>query len=172
MTGMPKAEARAARWVEPRLLAEIEFTEVTPDGFIRHPSFKGLREDKAAHEVVRERPAAATAKPAPQPTPARRVRAAKSNAAAVASVPLTHADRVLYPDQGLTKLDLARFYESIADWILPQLQDRPTTLVRCPEGLAKTCFYQKHVLARPSGHRTSVVGRSWSWGRIQSAIDS
>jgi bifunctional non-homologous end joining protein LigD len=132
-------------WVEPRLVAQVAFSEWTSDGKLRHPSFKGLREDKAAQEVVRERPAAATAepaKPAPKPAPMR-ARAARSNA--VADVPLTHADRVLYPDPGLTKLDLARFYESIADWILPHLQGRPTTLVRCPEGLGKACFYQKHV---------------------------
>src|SRR5262249_13391812 len=54
-------------------------------------------------------------------------------------------DRVLYPPQGITKLDLARFYEAIADWILPHLRGRPTSLVRCPEGLAEECFYQKHV---------------------------
>jgi bifunctional non-homologous end joining protein LigD len=59
-------------------------------------------------------------------------------------VRLTHADRVLYPDMGITKIDLARYYEAIADWILPHLVDRPTTLVRCPDGLGKPCFYQKH----------------------------
>jgi len=64
---------------------------------------------------------------------------------AVAGVRLTHADRILYPPHGTTKLDLARFYEAIAEWILPHLKDRPTTLVRCPEGAHKTCFYQKHV---------------------------
>src|SRR5262252_9862023 len=64
--------------------------------------------------------------------------------ASVAGVRLTHADRVLYPRLGTTKLDLARFYESIAKWILPHLADRPTSLVRCPEGVAKKCFYQKH----------------------------
>ena len=64
---------------------------------------------------------------------------------AVAGVRLTHADRILYPPHGTTKLDLARFYEAIVEWILPHLKDRPTTLVRCPEGAHKTCFYQKHV---------------------------
>jgi len=64
---------------------------------------------------------------------------------AVAGVRLTHAARILYPPHGTTKLDLARFYEAIAEWILPHLKDRPTTLVRCPEGAHKTCFYQKHV---------------------------
>jgi bifunctional non-homologous end joining protein LigD len=62
----------------------------------------------------------------------------------VAGVELTHADRALYPDIGVTKRDLALFYESIAERILPHLRDRPTTLVRCPDGLGKPCFYQKH----------------------------
>jgi bifunctional non-homologous end joining protein LigD len=62
----------------------------------------------------------------------------------VAGVRLTHPDRVLYPEQGITKRDLALFYESIADWILPDLAGRPTTLVRCPEGAHEKCFYQKH----------------------------
>ncbi|HZO41694.1 MAG TPA: DNA ligase D [Methylomirabilota bacterium] len=70
---------------------------------------------------------------------------AASGEAILAGVRLTHPDRVLYPPLGTTKLDLARFYESIADWILPHLADRPTTLVRCPEGVHKPCFYQKHV---------------------------
>ncbi len=65
--------------------------------------------------------------------------------AEVAGVRLTHANRVLYPPQGTTKRDLALFYESIADWILPHLKGRPTSLVRCPEGVDKECFYQKHV---------------------------
>jgi bifunctional non-homologous end joining protein LigD len=64
--------------------------------------------------------------------------------AVIAGVRLTHPDRVLYRRQGLTKRDLARFYEAIADWILPHLQDRPTALVRCPTGAEGACFYQKH----------------------------
>jgi bifunctional non-homologous end joining protein LigD len=77
-------------------------------------------------------------------TTSRRGRADASDTAVVAGVELTHANRVLYPAYGLTKLGLAAFYESIADWILPHLASRPTTLVRCPEGMAKPCFYQKH----------------------------
>lgn len=69
---------------------------------------------------------------------------AKGGRVIVAGVALSHHDRVLYPGQGATKLDLARYYEAIADWILPHVADRPTTLVRCPEGLAEPCFYQKH----------------------------
>jgi bifunctional non-homologous end joining protein LigD len=154
--------AGRAHWVRPELVAEVAFTEWTEDGRLRHPSFKGLREDKAAAEVVRERPAAAGAvdagaapaaadapRPVPRPPGDERARSrpgASGQGATdvVAGVRLTHADRVLYPEQGTTKRDLARFYESIADWVLPHLRGRPLTLVRCPEGQAKACFYVKH----------------------------
>jgi bifunctional non-homologous end joining protein LigD len=145
-TPTPKGMGRP-RWVRPELVAEVDFTEWTPEGRLRHPSFKGLREDKAAGEIVREvakaPPGART--PAPGRAPRGKGAARRGAEAEVAGVRLTHADRVLYPEQGLTKLGLARFYEEIADWILPHLADRPTTLVRCPEGLSEPCFYQKHV---------------------------
>jgi bifunctional non-homologous end joining protein LigD len=148
------AGAARAHWVKPELVGQVSFSEWTSDGKLRHPAFQGLREDKPADSVVRERPAAvddelnetSTQTPkraarAPRPTSS-----GKTNAeATVAGVRLTHADRILFPPHGTTKLDLARFYESIAKWILPHLEDRPTALVRCPEGAHKTCFYQKHV---------------------------
>ena len=62
----------------------------------------------------------------------------------IASVRLTHPDRVLYADQGITKRELALYYKAIADWILPQVENRPLTLLRCPEGYGKECFYQRH----------------------------
>ncbi len=145
-------------WVKPELVAQVTFSEWTADGKLRHPSFQGLRLDKPASEVVMERPvrtdevAGTPARPTPGQraagTSTREPRAAPGagggREVVVAGVRLTHADRVLYPPQGITKLDLARFYESIADWILPHLKNRPTTLVRCPEGAHKECFYQKH----------------------------
>jgi bifunctional non-homologous end joining protein LigD len=157
-----------AHWVKPELVAQVSFSEWTDDGRMRHPAFQGLRDDKSATSVVRERPSIVedvveprlpsasssrrTARPrakAAAPAPAKLEAAADKRAVAsreaiVAGVRLTHADRVLYPPQGTTKRELALFYESIAAWILPHLQGRPTTLVRCPEGAHKTCFYQKH----------------------------
>jgi bifunctional non-homologous end joining protein LigD len=143
-------------WVKPELVAEVSFSEWTADGKMRHPSFQGLREDKPAASVVRELPArleevvempasstrAAKGQGRQSPAPAS---AKGPGESVVAGVRLTHADRVLYPPQKTTKRDLALFYESIADWILPHLAGRPTALVRCPEGVAKECFYQKHV---------------------------
>ena len=76
----------------------------------------------------------------------------------VANVRITHPDRVIYPREGITKLDLARFYERIADWILPHLEGRPLTLVRCPEGIGTECFYMKHskVWAPPGVRRVNI----------------
>jgi bifunctional non-homologous end joining protein LigD len=147
------AGAARAHWVKPELVAQVSFSEWTGDGKLRHPAFQGLREDKPASAVVRERPVPVEEETKDEPArpPKRQARAssrpsAKSGAEAeVAGVRLTHADRVLFTTHGTTKLDLARFYESIATWILPHLEDRPTTLVRCPDGAHKTCFYQKHV---------------------------
>lgn len=123
---------KGVHWVEPKLVAEVSFAEWTEDGRMRQASFQGLREDKTSREVRRE---------VEWPT-------------------LTHPERVLYPDRGLTKLDLARYYEAIAEWVLPHVAGRPLTLVRCPEGQAKPCFYQKHPLqgAQPPLHTVPIEG--------------
>jgi bifunctional non-homologous end joining protein LigD len=85
------------------------------------------------------------AKPARAARPVeRQQRSGEKPETVIAGVKLTNPDRVLYPDLGFTKRDLARYQEAIARWILPHVEGRPTTLVRCPEGLAKPCFYQKH----------------------------
>lgn len=141
-------QARGVSWTEPELVAEVEFTNWTDDGLLRHPTFQGLREDKAANEVVRE---VATMNP-PVSTPARKrstvTNRSKTRATAsgnsVAGVGLTHPDRIMYPGQGITKRQLAEYYEQIADFVLPFVINRPLTLVRCPQGRTKQCFFQKH----------------------------
>ena len=127
-----------AHWVRPELVAEVAFTEWTSDGRLRHPSFQGLREDKNPKDVRHERP-----RPVKEELSAKRG-PKTGGEEVVAGVRLTHPDRVLYPPQGITKRDLARLYETIADWILPHVKGRPLTLVRCPEGAEKGCFYMKH----------------------------
>jgi bifunctional non-homologous end joining protein LigD len=158
----PPLRIPGARWVKPALVAEVAFTEWTSDGKMRHPSFQGLREDKSPREVTREVEAATPAAPATNGA-SRPARAADPPAgrATVAGVPLTHPDRVYYPKPRVTKLDLARYYESIADWILPHLNDRPTTLVRCPDGIAGQCFYQRHAAAGAAGalRRVKIPGQ-------------
>ena len=132
-----------AHWVEPRLVAEVAFTEWTADGKVRHPSFQGLREDKDPRSVRREQPVAA-ARPA-SVVPAAAVRPSRQGVVdEVAGVRLSHPDRVLWPDLGVTKAELARYYEAVAEWMLPHLEGRPLTLVRCPDGIAGSCFFMKH----------------------------
>jgi len=110
------------RWVRPQLVAEVAFTEWTKSGQVRHATFKGLRTDKPASEIAREA--------------ARTVDAA--------SVKVTNPDRVIDPSAGFTKLDLFRYYESVASWMLPHLQDRPVALLRAPTGITEELFFHKH----------------------------
>ena len=134
----PGPPARGAHWVKPELVAEVAFTEWTRDGLLRHPAFQGLREDKPAARIVRE-----TSR-APKPVRAHPIAGGSDGPAEVAGVKLTHPDRVLFRDQAITKLGLARYYEAVADWMVPHVADRPLSLVRCPEGERGACFYQKH----------------------------
>ena len=137
--------ARSVHWVEPKLVAEIAYTEWTGDGRLRHPIYVGLREDKTAAEVVEERVV-------PPPPPAERSRAAERPRAATPKptdakprVKLTHPDKVLFPDPGVTKRQLADYWLEVADVALPFIEQRPLTLYRCPDGYGAHCFYQKHV---------------------------
>jgi bifunctional non-homologous end joining protein LigD len=132
---------RGIHWVAPRMVVEIAFTEWTSDGLLRHPSFQGIREDKKPSDVKRESPEPMETAMKPNP-PARPQRSVKNPE--IAGIRLTNPDKVLYPGDGITKLDLARYYESIADWVLPHVAGRPLTIVRCPEGYHKPCFFQKH----------------------------
>lgn len=129
------ADARGVHWLEPKLVGAVAFAEWTTDNLLRHPSFQGLREDKPAAQVTREN-VSQQKKPPP---------ASSQDNAEIAGIKLTHPDRVLYPGQGITKLELAHYYDQVADWMIPHLEGRPLTLVRCPAGLKKHCFYQRHV---------------------------
>jgi len=123
-TEVPRSEARGAQWIRPDLVAEIAFAEFTRDGRVRHASFLGLRGDKDAKLVTLEEEI-----PAPEP---------KSD------VRISSAERVIFPESGQTKGDLAAYYAAIAPLMLPFAADRPISLVRCPQGRAKQCFFQKH----------------------------
>jgi bifunctional non-homologous end joining protein LigD len=133
---------KGVHWVEPRLVAEVEFTERTRDGHLRHPTFRGLREDKEAEEVAM--PGIADMDE-PAPAPARASVRRAPGEAEVAGVRISNPGRVMYPEAGITKLDIAQYYADIADWVLPGMADRPLTLVRCPEGWQGECFFQKHL---------------------------
>jgi bifunctional non-homologous end joining protein LigD len=125
---------RAATWVEPKLVAEVAFSEWTEDGSLRHPTFLGLREDKTSAEVTRERPIAA-------PRSSRSSRPADE--AVVAGVRISNPDRVIDRPSGLTKLGLARYIEAVSERMLPLIYRRPLALLRCPEGDQAACFFQK-----------------------------
>lgn len=145
-------EARGVHWTRPELVAEVAFGSWTNDNILRHASFKGLREDKAARDIVRETPQAPPARPAsaeddrsgtarPQKE---RVKMDDSDTNTVAGVPLSNPDKTLFDDPGVSKMELARYYEEISEAILPHIIGRPLSLVRCPRGSAEKCFYQKH----------------------------
>jgi bifunctional non-homologous end joining protein LigD len=161
-----RAERRGAHWVKPVLVAEVAFTGWTRDSRLRHPAFVGLREDKAADEIFREEPDS-TAVLIAQPNGI-----ADGDEDKIAGIRLTHPERVLYPEQGITKRELARYYATIADVILPHLQDRPLTLVRCPESYDQECFYQRHAndVLDDSVRRVRIEGKRR--GRDYIAVDS
>jgi bifunctional non-homologous end joining protein LigD len=151
----PPAEARrGVIWVQPKLVAQVAFATWTADDLVRQAAFKGLREDKPAKDVRREE-----ASVAPKPRGARQashvapaavaakvtgVKASSKPSAASAPVRLTHPEKILDAETQLTKQQLADYYFSIASYMLPYIEGRPLSLVRCPEGSEKPCFYQKH----------------------------
>jgi len=168
---------RGAVWVEPTLVAEVEFTEWTAAGVIRHPSFKGLRSDKAASAVVREGreaaepdgpdplgdPAPAPPSAAPAPAPART--AAPAGALEIdvdgRTLKLSNLDKVFYPRTGFTKGQVIDFYVRIAPVLLPHLRGRPLTLKRYPNGVEGQSFYEKQCPA----HRPDWVATAPIWSR-------
>ncbi|MFC0199408.1 DNA ligase D [Paracoccus rhizosphaerae] len=121
----PKAEARGVTWIDPRLVAEVNYAETTGQGRLRHAVFLGLREDKPARQVQVEEPVA-------------------TDREDIAGIALSSGDRVIFPDAKVTKADLARYYRDIAPLMLPEVQDRPLSLVRLPDGLTGQRFFQKH----------------------------
>jgi bifunctional non-homologous end joining protein LigD len=127
-------DAAARHWVAPSLVAEIEFSDWTPDQQVRHAKFLGLRLDKDARSVRRE---SAVVPAGPALVPAGR--------SVVGGIQVSHPERVIDASTGVTKLELVRYYDSVADWMLPHLKGRPCSLVRGPTGVAGELFFQKHV---------------------------
>ncbi|HTB86927.1 MAG TPA: DNA ligase D [Steroidobacteraceae bacterium] len=145
------------RWLKPDLIAEIEFEGWTDSGMIRQAAFKGLREDKDPNDVVAEtanmqmptgkKPVSAKKRSAPRTTASTHEAA---GAPTVMGVTLSKPDKALWPDAGdgkpVTKLDLARYYEKIGEWMLPHLIGRPCSLVRAPDGIEGQQFFQRHAM--------------------------
>jgi len=131
--GLGAGEWRAVHWVKPVLLCEVSFTEWTDDGRIRHPSFQGLREDKSASQVRKETPVSkATAMEG------------KVENLVLHGITITHPERVISDTGHVTKGALAEYYAAVAPWILPQIVRHPLSLVRCPSGVDKQCFFQRN----------------------------
>ncbi len=145
--GPPFAEPpreKSVTWLKPKLVAEVAYAERTKEGLLRQAAFMGLREDIAPKSVGEEKPVALDAGVA-QDKPA------------AGSIKITHPDRLVWPSLGITKLELVRYYEEVAQWFLPQVKDRPLSLVRCPDGAEGQCFYQRHLMmARSPGHLKTV----------------
>ncbi len=136
---LPAGADKGLVWTEPRLVCAVEYRDWTYDGLIRQSSFKGLREDKPVQEISLE---------SPLPTlPSERVgrgRKKMPNQSDPGGIKLTHPERILWPESGITKQGLADYYADIADWILPHIAGRVLSLLRCPSGTGEKCFFAKH----------------------------
>ena len=159
----PRKESNI-HWLKPELVAEIDFAGWTATNMIRHASFKGLRRDKPATEVVDER---TTSEPTPEAEkPAAHVMRAPAKGTGpnvVRGVTLSSPDKVMWPEAApggaATKLDLARYYEAVGEWLLPHLRGRPCSLVRAPDGINGEQFFQRHAMAGISDLFTLVKVR-------------
>lgn len=128
---LPKEASRGARFVTPDLVVEVDFAEFTADGVVRHGVVKGIRGDKDAAEVVLEEAGG-------------EAMTSHETRDRIAGVKLSSPDKVLFEEQGVTKADLAAHYEQVASRMLPLIEGRLVSLVRCPEGEGGQCFFQRH----------------------------
>jgi bifunctional non-homologous end joining protein LigD len=145
-------KSRDVHWLKPELVAEIEFAGWTGDGNVRQAAFKGLRQDKPAGEVRAEKPAMIeiakplSNKPLSKKPPLKGAKSTKSNE--VMGVVISKPDKELWPDagdgKGVTKLDLARYFEAVGEWMIGHLKGRPCSIVRAPDGIKGQQFFQRH----------------------------
>ncbi|MGS1080050.1 DNA ligase D [Pseudoxanthomonas beigongshangi] len=142
-------DLRGARWFPPKVVVEVFYRGVGNQGLLRQPSLKGLRPDKTAADL-RTPDRGATER-------STRMTRAKDNgkaadrrgrtAAPADEIELTHPGRVVYPDIGATKQDVADYYDTVMEWLLPEISGRPLSIIRCPQGSTRPCFFQKHLAA-------------------------
>ena len=167
----PRKEANM-HWARPELVAEVEFAGWTGDGNVRQAAFKGLRTDKPAEEVVAEMPANPEKTEMAEPKPATKKRDPSASlgmtgkasrgttgSSVVMGVTISHPDKPLWPDEKppVSKIELARYYEAVGEWMLPHIAGRPCSLVRTPDGIkGKQTFFQRHVMPGGSELITEV----------------
>ena len=142
--GMVPRGGGRVHWVKPMLVAEIEFAGWTADGQVRQAAFKALREDKPAEEVEAEKPAS------PDKVKLAKPRAKDNRGSVVMGVPISHPDKVLWPETGVTKLDLAEYFAAVGPWLIEHIKGRPCSIVRAPDGIAGEHFFQRHATAYQS----------------------
>ncbi|MEC7760911.1 MAG: DNA ligase D [Pseudomonadota bacterium] len=123
------SEAKGAKWATPRIVVEVEYAEFTSEGRIRHGVYQGLREDKEAGAVSAKAEAGS---------------ATRDDDKTIGGVRVSSTGRVVYPDQEITKGDVATYYAAVADRMLDHARERPLSLLRCPDGISGDCFFQKH----------------------------
>jgi bifunctional non-homologous end joining protein LigD len=152
-----ETRARNAQWVEPKLVGEFDLRGWTHGDHVRQASFQGLREDKSAKEVVREVKAMVTAKGATTKAPPAVPRLGAKKKTEVSGIALSHPDRLYWEDAGVTKQDLANYYSRVWKWMAPDVTRRVLALVRCPQGAAGECFFQKHASAGIDQKRLRLV---------------
>jgi bifunctional non-homologous end joining protein LigD len=136
---IPRADRKGAHYIKPELVCEVAFTEFTTEGILRHPSFIALREDKPASQVVVETP-----KKLPKGTKKATGKGRDYATPESFGIAISNPDRAIYPTEKITKYELAQYYAAIDPLLMVDVANRPITLIRCPQGRAKKCFFQKH----------------------------
>jgi len=159
-SAVPSDVRRNSVWVKPQHVAEIEFGAWTSDHILRHAAYLGLREDKEPKDVKRERTLPVKEIEKEQRTSKTRKSTKEAKGSnAVLGVAISHPERVIFPKEKITKLDVARYYEAVGSVMLPYVSDRPLALVRCPEGVSAACFFQKHAgMGLPASIREERIG--------------
>lgn len=147
--------ARGLHWIEPKLMCEVSYSEMTKDKILRVPVFKGLRSDKKPEQITLEEAEPVrgdhVVKKVSKKTKTRTTAKEKPG-----KLPISSPDRVIYTKEKLTKLDVAQYYMAASEWILPHVKDRPLSLVRCPNSSTKPCFFSKHFKTNLPEHLIAV----------------
>lgn len=143
---MERRDQRLAIWVKPELVVEAYFQGIGGQGLLRQPAFKALRTDKSPADL----------KPSKSPAPAKAARVQSTPSEGAAMVSITHPEREVFPGTGITKGDVADYYRGITPLILGEIGSRPLSIIRCPDGAGKPCFFQKHVLRGWGDHVRGV----------------
>jgi len=164
--GYKIAQKSKVYWVKPQLVCEVSFSEWTQDGSMRHPVFQGMRADKKAKDVKREnaehtKKTLIEAEREAKPTQTKKQKTMKGKDQIVKingiDLQLTNQDKVLWPEDGITKNDLINYYSSVAKYILPHLKNRPQSLHRYPNGIHGESFYQKNMANAPDWAETILI---------------